>query len=63
MTRIWYQSAAEMGQSGQYAEQLQAHFRRVVNSSGTTGQLGDVQLFQPPLEGVADHTGVSQPFA
>ena len=31
MTRIWYQSAAEMDRSGKYAEQLQAHFKRVVD--------------------------------
>jgi allantoin racemase len=31
MTKIWYQSAAEMGRSGKYSEQLQAHFKRVVD--------------------------------
>lgn len=35
MTRIWYQSAAEMGRSGKYSEQLQAHFKRVLDPSTT----------------------------
>ena len=41
MTRIWYQSAAEMGRSGKYSEQLQAHFKRVVDP-GTTVDLHGV---------------------
>ena len=31
MVKIWYQSAAEMRRSGKYSEQLQAHFKRVVD--------------------------------
>ncbi len=31
MAKIWYQSAAEMGKSGKYSEQLQEHFTRVVD--------------------------------
>ena len=41
MTRIWYQSGAEMGRSGKYAEQLEAHFKRVVDP-GTTVDLHGV---------------------
>ena len=31
MVKIWYQSAAEMGKSGRYSDQLQEHFKRVVD--------------------------------